>query len=369
MLALHPRKLRSMKILHVADLHLATGERDYSLAVLDELVAVASGEQVGLLLVAGDLFDSYGDAEALRDEVAARMERLPPGCRCVYVPGNHEKRGASERRHIGLLSLGRAITVASDVAVMPISNEVEVLTVPHAERYDDYQSWVVPPKKATARIAVAHATVAGLSYVGPGVEEGGGVIDPDLFAFHQVDYAAMGHIHAGRKVRLPSGLVIAYPGSSRVWRSGEEGERCALVIDLAYGLEPVPVPLAAAGQWRAIEVPLAQDGSVALGSVLGAARAHDWVEVTLTGVADDDGVRDAAARTIEEAMSRRVRRLEVSARDVMVLAGVAEEPVVRAFLDAWQKRFAAASEAERPAWLLARTVGLGRIVRVVGARS
>jgi DNA repair exonuclease SbcCD nuclease subunit len=358
-----------MRILHAADLHLATVERDYSLAVLDEIIEIVALERVEILLLAGDVFDTYADAESLRDEVAARLDRLAAGCRPFYIPGNHEKLGATERRHIGLLSFGSRMTVTTEVSLVPISDEVELLLVPHRENYDDYQSWDVPPKMSRLRIAVAHGSVTGLSFLGLGDEEGGAIIDPDLFAFHGVNYAAMGHIHSGRIQHQSSGAVIAYPGSARVWRSGEAGERSVLLVDLSKGIEPVRLSLAAAGQWRSIELPLAQDGSVTPGPMLEVAGPRDWLEVTLTGVADDDFVRDTAARLVEQAATGRVRRLDIRKNEVMVLAGVSDEPVVRLFLDAWRSRFETASETDRAAWLRARSVGLAKIITVVGSRS
>lgn len=357
-----------MKILHCADLHVSTGEEAYAFSVLDEVIDVAGRERVGLLLFAGDTFDSYDDAEAFRDGFARRLTRLRADCACVLIPGNHETLGASERRNVSLLGFGDRVVVAGEVGLLPISEEVEVLAVPHRPRYDDYQDWAVGPKRATVRLALAHATVSGMSFAGLATEDGGAVIDPDLFVFHHVDYAALGHIHAGRYRRHASGLVVAYPGSARVWRSGEAGDRCVLLVDLAGARDPRPVPLEAAGRWSAVEVPLAPDGTVAVAPLAASAAATDWLEVRLTGVADDDDVRARAVRVVREALERRVRKLDVVPDDVLILSGAMEEPVVRRFLDAWEKRLGAAGEADRQALFRARAIGLERIVDVVGAR-
>lgn len=357
-----------MKVLHCADLHVSAPEEAYAFSVLDEIVDLAGRERVGLLLFAGDTFDSYGDAEAFRDAFARRLARLHAGCTCVLVPGNHEALGASERRNVSLLSFGDRAMTANEVGLLPISDEVELLAVPHRPRYDDYQEWAVGPKRASVRLALAHATVSGMSIAGLADEDGGTVIDPDLFAFHRVDYAAMGHIHAGRQQRHPSGLVVAYPGSARVWRSGEEGDRCVLLVDLAGPREPQRLPLKAAGRWRAVEVSLAADGTVPVAPLVQSAAATDWLEVRLTGLADDDDVRASAVRLTREALERRVRKLDVSVDGVLILAGVMQEPVVRRFLDAWDKRFRTAPESDREALTRARTIGLQRVVDVVGKR-
>jgi len=364
-----------MKILHVADLHLAVSEHEYCLSVLEEIVALAAREQVGLLLLAGDVFDTLDDAEALRGEFEARLEALPADCAPIYVPGNHEALGANAQRRLGLFSFGKRVTMASDVQLLPVSPEVELLLIPHRPKFDDYQAWKIPPKQAAYRIAVAHGTVAGLAFLGPGVEEedveGGGIIDPDLFLFHRVDYAALGHLHAGRTARPAPGLLVAYPGSARVWRRGEAGPRHALLLDLIAGVEPKEVALASAGQWRSIELAIAQDGTVDVSPAAAMAAREDWLEVVLSGVVDDDTRRDEAVRTVARGLKDRVRCLDVQAspEKVLVLDGISENKVVRGFLDVWARRLAESPEPDRAAWHRARDIGLRRIVSVVGAQS
>jgi DNA repair exonuclease SbcCD nuclease subunit len=85
------------KIIHAADLHLEDGEeKAYCYGVLDEIIALALAEKAGALVLAGDLFDSFADFEALRSEVCAKFKPLAEaGCPIIYIPGNHESRGAA----------------------------------------------------------------------------------------------------------------------------------------------------------------------------------------------------------------------------------------------------------------------------------
>jgi len=217
--------------------------------------------------------------------------------------------------------------------------------------------------------------VAGLAFLGPEAQEeeaeAGGIIDPDLFLLHRVDYAALGHIHAGRTARPAPDLFVAYPGSARVWRRGEAGPRHALLLDLAVGAEPKEVALASAGQWRSIELAIAQDGTVDVGPAVAAAAKEDWVEVVLSGVVDDDTRRDDAVRAVTRALKDRVRRLDVQAppEQVLVLDGISGNKVVRSFLDVWERRGSESGELDRAAWHRARDISLRRIVSVVGAQS
>jgi hypothetical protein len=51
------------RILHAANLHISVSEKEYSLAVLDEIVATAVNTKADALVFAGDLFDSFSDCE------------------------------------------------------------------------------------------------------------------------------------------------------------------------------------------------------------------------------------------------------------------------------------------------------------------
>ena len=80
-----------MRFLLAADLHISAGERDYSLAVLDEITGICGSEKRDALLLAGDVFDSWADIEVLRGPFRDAAEKLHPSCTVYYLPGNHEE--------------------------------------------------------------------------------------------------------------------------------------------------------------------------------------------------------------------------------------------------------------------------------------
>jgi DNA repair exonuclease SbcCD nuclease subunit len=53
-------------LIHCADLHLAADEQDYSFKVLAELLQLTKKKAADFLLFAGDVFNSYQDADRLR---------------------------------------------------------------------------------------------------------------------------------------------------------------------------------------------------------------------------------------------------------------------------------------------------------------
>ena len=79
------------QIIHCADLHLSMTDREYGLAVLDEILDLARGADA--LIMAGDLFDSFQDLESLRADFRKRMGTLPGHCKPIVIAGNHERLG------------------------------------------------------------------------------------------------------------------------------------------------------------------------------------------------------------------------------------------------------------------------------------
>lgn len=358
-----------VRILHCADLHLSLAEQAYSLAVLDELAALAAGERVDVWLLSGDVFDSYGDVEGLRAAFRQRLQPLLERTAVVMIPGNHESLGASGSG-LERLDIGVPWRLSRPFELLDLAG-VEILVIPWGADTADYLSWQVPPKKAALRLAVAHGTVAGFGLSGPQDEADDSALDPALFAHFGVDYAALGHIHAAKILRFGARTTLAYPGSARVWRRGESGSRCALLLEADPGAATIArrgVELAAAGAFRVHEQPLALDGACPdIGGEAAAWGANDWVELRLSGLVEDEGAIAELERRLRAAHGARVRRLDVVRDDILVLEGIASQPIARRFLALWAER-RPADPGAADLWLAARDAGLRRIKAALEAR-
>ena len=112
-----------MKILHTADWHLGKRLGDYSrLAeqqqVLDEICHVAEQESVDVVLVAGDLFDTFNPSNEAAELFYRTVHRLSAnGSRAVVaIAGNHDSPDRVEApnplaRECGIILVGRPSTV------------------------------------------------------------------------------------------------------------------------------------------------------------------------------------------------------------------------------------------------------------------
>lgn len=361
-----------MTLVHAADLHLSEADAGYCLEVLDQLVDLCAGVQATALLLAGDVFDSFDAAEALRAPFGARAARLADRCRVLFLPGNHDelRQGSRRLRALDLgpvtlldgrpFSLVRLEAPAGQGGAGP--EAVEVVAIPHQPGYDGYRDWGVPPKGAPVRIVMAHGIVPGMAYTGPagdgGEEAPAGLLAAGLFTHLQADYAALGHLH-GRRRTVEDGVTLSYPGSARVWRRGETGERGVWRLTAGDGgVTGEFMPLPAAGRYREYEAPVDPSGAVDVAPLRPDRWSrNDWIVLRATGVVEDQNDLPAALADLRGRFAGAVRRFEVDAADCQALPGIASQPLAARFLELW-----AASEpqdaAERPAWLRARQLGL-----------
>jgi DNA repair exonuclease SbcCD nuclease subunit len=357
-----------MRVIHASDLHLrdTPGEREYGFSVLENILELVREREAQVLLLAGDLFDSFDDAEALRGAVADALATLPEQTRVIYIPGNHEYLRARERR-FDRLDFGRAEVHADPPFTTIRVGDVEFVLVPHQANYAGYMEWSVPQRREKVRILVAHATVAGL-FFNDSDEEEASYLDRDLLERFDPDYVALGHIHAAQSFAAGRGDAV-YAGSARVWRKGEYGPRSVVVIDTDGNVTWRRTPLAAAGQYRSVKVPLNPDGEVGEdveGVEVGQA---DVLDIELVGVVESDDVLSRGVESLKERFSSRVRELTVSTDGVILVDGISREPIVERFLSVWRRQGAQIPAGEdgaqqRREWYRARELGL-RVVKDV----
>lgn len=358
-----------MRIIHCSDLHLTASpaDREYCLGVLNEIVSLTDREKADLLIIAGDMFDSFPDLETLSGEVRSCLKSVRPGCRTIIIAGNHEYLGIGDNS-LKNRDFGAEFIHAGPFELLYLP-EIEVLAVPHGLGYGDYREWKVPKKKKP-RLLTAHGPVAGIGFVGPEGEEGDpAVIDPDMFVRFQADYAALGHIH-GYHQEVWEGTRLCYPGSARVWRRGEMGPRLAVLVEFNGSAGCEPAVLSRAGQYRFHDLPLNLSGELSdMDILVNEWGKHDRIELRLSGVIErEDVLTERIGRWIQE-FSPQVRQCDILRDDVLVLEGISQQVIARKFLELWKAHRPEGDDPEdREIWLRAREIGLIKIKSVLDAR-
>lgn len=343
-----------MRILHTGDWHLGKVLRGRSrheeqVAVLAEVVELVARERVGLVLVAGDVFESAApspDAQRLAWTTLLAMRHA--GAEVIVVAGNHDSAPAFDAVRPVFADAG--VHVVGSVA-RPDQGGVIELTVQGERARVAALPWVSPRQLLRAgQLLELDAAELGQSYgervqrvlgaltahvgVGPPAVElavvhafvrggvlGGGERDAQTVNEYGISaaafppgagYVALGHLH--RHQRIPGPCPIWYAGAPFAVDFGEEADLKGVVLVEASPGRPAVVehrPVEAAVRLRTVRGTLAELEE----------RAHDWagdlLRVIVTepgraGLADD--VRavlpDALEVRVERDDSQRIRRLD-----------------------------------------------------------
>ncbi|HEX5402370.1 MAG TPA: exonuclease SbcCD subunit D [Pseudonocardiaceae bacterium] len=275
-----------MKILHTADWHVGKVLKnqprfDEHQAVLRDLVRMANAEDVDLVVVAGDLFETTTPTPQAQSLVMRTLLALrADGRHVVVLAGNHDNQrliGEVYRPVLGELGVhvvghprrpdaGGTLTLTTRsgetarVAVLPFVSyrfavrAAEVILNESSEHSMDYARWIGRFVNAlsagftddTVNILTTHATLLG-GRRGGGEREVQTLLGYELPATlfpASAHYAALGHLHRYQQIDGP--CPIAYSGSPISLDFGEEAnESVALIVhatpDSRANVRPVPV--------------------------------------------------------------------------------------------------------------------------------
>jgi exonuclease SbcD len=249
----------SVKILHLADLHLgasfpslgersAERSRDFLSAFLRAVdYAVSDPRPVDLVAIAGDLFDTHDPEEGLVYQVESALERIHnAGVPVLMVPGTHD--APSYRR-----SVYRRLRIPES-AHMFLSPTLE--PGPHFTfRGESVQTYGIAYDPGVCERPLGEFRPMGLADFHVGVLHAALQDNPtwkirptDLpisrteIAASGLHYLALGHYHNIAEVR-EGGSVAVYPGTLEGKRFGENGPRFLVTATVgrdAISLERVP---------------------------------------------------------------------------------------------------------------------------------
>lgn len=338
-----------MRILHTSDWHVGKSLRGRSRAdehreVLAEITSIADREEVDLVLVAGDLFDSAApSAEAERIVYRALLDLRETGAIVVLVAGNHDNPRRLEAV-APLLDLGGLVSApllrpadeGGSVRVETRSGEEAVLALlpflskrhivradqlmdldadQHEQRYAGRMKLIVEALgdafgDETVNLLVAHMMVAG-GLLGGGERSAHTIFEyavpASVFTGLGLHYVALGHLH--RCQRIAGSCPIWYSGSPLQLDFGEErNEPSVLVVEASPGLpaEVERVELASGRRLRTVEGTLEELEPVA-------------------GSAGDDYLRVVVHASPRPGLGDEIRALFPEAVDVVLVPPEREE--------------------------------------------
>ncbi|TJY43435.1 exonuclease SbcCD subunit D [Cohnella pontilimi] len=269
-----------MRVLHTADWHLGRTLEGRSRlseqeAFLEQLAEIVKEEQVDLVLIAGDVYDSVNPpaaAESLYYDALARLS--DNGRRAVAViAGNHDHPDRvaaatplAARHGVSMLGMpqGEAVLVnvprtgeQAVIAALPYPSEARLNELLQASldeealrsAYSDRVGRLLGTMSAafrpnTVNLAMSHIYVLGGSECESErpIQVGGAyTVHPSALRIDQ-QYTALGHLH--RPQRVDGDETIRYSGSPLAYSFSEAGQaKSVVVFDAAPGAPVVPKEL------------------------------------------------------------------------------------------------------------------------------
>lgn len=336
-----------MKILHTADWQLGkpfAGVPDGAKRILlqqerintlDRIGAVAREHSAGMILVAGDAFDSPSVTKATVSAACGAIGRM--GCPVFVIPGNHDHGGPGsiwDQEFFREESRQLAPNLTVLLKPEPIElDQVVLFPCPLLRRHEssDPTAWlrqegVLDEARygGKPRIALVHGTVQGFGAQEDDEEDGGGgqpnLVDLDRLPETGLDYLALGDWH-GTKEITPRAWYSGTPELDRFPKGAANQPGNVLVVDVGRGNQPrVEVVPTARHRWQDFSFHFSDDSELdrfdaQLREMVGANPGSVLVRMELEG-----SLGIGATTRLEgllEAWAARLVRLRLSNRAVV----------------------------------------------------
>lgn len=228
-----------MKILHTSDIHLKEDSPE-RLDAFRKILSVATAEQVDLLVIAGDMFNSEEDADKLRNKLRNMLSGN--SFKVLIIPGNHDQFAFR-----GDVNYGSDVTAVLETPYQTLNfDDVRIVAIPYAEKriVDLATDLSASLQKEKTNVLVVHCTLdlLGMSSEGMGDEQDCKYMPVSCETLKLIgfDYVLAGHCHSSYKVYpIDSAKWFVYPGSPISITEKEQGKRSVNLLDTTSGLREI----------------------------------------------------------------------------------------------------------------------------------
>ncbi|MFN3660630.1 MAG: exonuclease SbcCD subunit D [Brevinematales bacterium] len=356
-----------MKIAIISDIHISAS-LSWTKKVWEAFLSRVEAEDIPLVVIGGDLFDSIDDAYELRGWFSGTLAKTKIS-RVLWVAGNHDLTNPSTGKQMYNLSdmqFGEKVSVCL-LPDLYIEGDVEILVYPfpllRTEKEQEAFSLIRLlsrfPRPEKKRIAVVHAGLA--SWIWQMSEEA--EVIPRAFAkMFGCERVFLGHIHK----HLEDGVYRTI-GSARVWRKGEEGGHGYLVYDTETHTERFEV-LPEGRVFREKEVFIFYDQDPMEDKKEEPLPSHTWLYLHLYGVVQSDIQKEAMKEKFRQRYST-VEEITFDEDRLFLSSTLANHPIWKIFLSKWQEHYETSSEDEKPTWHLARELFVKEFLRQGGRKG
>ena len=356
-----------LKFIHAADLHLdsafgalperqAAQRRRESRELPFRLANYVREHEIGLVLLAGDLFDTGSAFRETTEQLSAALGQMEvPVC---IAPGNHDfygPRSAWETTHwpenVHIFREDRMTAVE-----LPQWNAVvhgAAFTGP--EREESFLAGFSAPADGRVHIGLLHGEL-------DPAERRYDPLTRDEVAASGLAYLALGHIHKRMEPRLYGGTLCAWPGCPEGRGFDELGEKGFYEGTMEHGKLSLTFVPFARRRYEILEVDVTgKNPRSAVEEALPTDTAPHLYRILLTGETGESGVNTQA---LQEALADRFYALDIRDHTRMTedIWQRAEEDSLRGlFLRELRTKWQAASEEEQEIITKAARFGLAAL--------
>ena len=281
--------MKSIKILHTADLHLdsafealsagkAAIRRTEQRQLLSRLAELAIREQVDLVLMPGDLLDSDHTYYETGEDLIRCLSQIPAPV--VIAPGNHDY--YSRKSPYAALEFPRNVSVfrSSDIQrVEPEGIPAIVYGAAFTDRHSDalLKDFHAERKDGYYNLLCIHGEVT------PGRSVYNPITEAQLSA-SGIDYAALGHIHSSEGLKKAGSTWYSQSGCPEGRGFDETGEKTVSLVTLREDGYELETRCIASRRYETLEVDVtASDPLLAIHTMLPDDTAADIYRIILTG--------------------------------------------------------------------------------------
>lgn len=225
-----------MKIIHTADLHLESKmhvnldkskskeRRTELLYAFERLIKQAISEDVRVIIIAGDMFDTSSVKESTKKYILGLFKNNPD-IDFLYLPGNHD-----EDNLLTFEELPKNVFQFSDEWKQYTYNDVCISGIIFNDQTSKYLYDTLKLDENMKNIVVMHGQISNYN-----VKE---CINLKLLENKNIDYLALGHIHSYDIEKLDDRGIYAYCGCLEGRGFDEIGPKGYLLLDTDQGMQP-----------------------------------------------------------------------------------------------------------------------------------
>ena len=346
------------KILIAADLHLSVTEKSYSFSVFDEILENAKNYDALFLL--GDTFNSFEDAEKLKEEFSKKSEIYNKN---IYLlKGNHEylKSGGI---NLSKLKFSDNIKIIENIDFINLDN-LDILAVAFSENYNIDNDFLkrVENLKEKNRIFLGHGIVEGTLWAIEENEESA-FIPIEIIKRVKPNLAIVGHIHKQMEINIEN-INIIYIGSARVWRKSksETGIRKCLALNIENNsIIKKYIDLKSAGEYRVYNLNI-NDIDLKIENIYKNWNYKDIIDINIYGIIEDEILLENKKKEIINKYSKYAREINIKSANLFFLENALNENIIKEFLKvADEFEFKSDSEEYLEIVELAKRIGIEKI--------